>query len=70
MIVRGGSPPVLVPYCIAMSKVTLLAVCTSPSISGIWGQEGPSGIAGLASPAAYSPITSLNSVRWNRSTFS
>jgi hypothetical protein len=70
MIVSGGSPPVLIPCCVAISKVTLLAVCTGPGVSGVWGQEGPSGITGLAGPATSSPITALNSLRWNGSTFS
>jgi hypothetical protein len=70
VIMSGGSPAVLVPCCVAMSKVTLLVVCTGPGVSGIWGREGPSGVTGLAGPPASSPIISPNSLRWNGSTFS
>jgi hypothetical protein len=63
VIVRAGSPTILVPCWAAMSKVILLAVCTGPGISGVWGREGPSGVTGLAGPAASSPIISLNSLR-------
>jgi hypothetical protein len=70
VIVRGGSPPILIPCCLAMSKVTLLEVCTGPGISGVWGREGFSGVTGLAGPTTSSPIISPNSLRWNGSTFS
>jgi hypothetical protein len=70
VIVSGGSPPVLILCCAAMSKVTLLVVCTSPGVSGIWGREGPSGVTRLAGPPASSPIISPNSLRWNGSTLS
>jgi hypothetical protein len=70
VIVRGGSPPVLVPYCVAMLKVTLLVVYTSPDVSGVWGREGFSSVTGLAGPTASSPIISPSSLRWNGSTFS
>jgi hypothetical protein len=70
VIVSGESPPVLVPCCAAMSKVTLLSICTGPGVSGVWGREGPSGITGLAGPPASSPIVSPKSLRWNGSTFS
>jgi hypothetical protein len=62
VIVSGGSPPVLVPCCAAMSKVTLLVVCTGPGVSGVWGREGSSCITGLAGPPASSPIISPNSL--------
>jgi hypothetical protein len=70
VIVSGGSPPVLVPCHAAMSKVTLLSVGTGPGVSDVWGQEGPSGVTGLAGPPASSLIVSPKSLGWNGSTFS
>jgi hypothetical protein len=70
VIVRGESLPILVPSSMAISKVTLLEVCTGPSVSGVWGQEGFSSVTRLAGTATYSLIISPNSLRWNRSTFS
>jgi hypothetical protein len=61
--VIGGYPPVLIPCCVAILKVTLLEVCPSPGISGVWGQEGFSSVTRLAGPATSSPIISPNSFK-------
>jgi hypothetical protein len=65
----GGTPCTITPCSAAISKVTPLAVCVSPGVSGICGLDGFSGVTGLTGPDASSPIISSSSLRWNKSTF-
>jgi hypothetical protein len=59
----GGTPPAIAPCGAAMWKVTPLAVCVGPGVSGICHLDGFSGVTGLTGPDASSPIISSSSLR-------